>query len=154
MNLNPVCRQMHRFIFNCKIAKFKIGGGNGKTFEELKVWQDAREFVRMIYELTSSDRLKKDYGFKDQLQRAAISIMNNISEGFERDNTKELIRFLKYAKGSAGEVRSMLYVALDLNYITKDKFECYYSRALDIIKQLSSFKKYLSRYLNNAESLP
>ncbi len=125
----------------------------GKTFEELKVWHDSREFVRMIYELTSSDRLKKDYGFKDQLQRAAISIMNNISEGFERDNTKELIRFLKYAKGSAGEVRSMLYVALDLNYLLKDEFDRYYSRSLDIIRQLSNFNQYLIRYLENAESL-
>ncbi len=88
-----------------------------KTFEELKVWKDAREFVKIIYELTSSNCFNKDYGLKDQIQRASVCIMNNISEGFERDSNKEFIKFLKYSKGSAGEVRSMLYVALDLNLL-------------------------------------
>ena len=94
-----------------------------KSFEDMQVWQDARVFVKLIYELTASDVFKKDYGLKDQIQRAAVSIMNNISEGFERDNNKEFMNFLGYAKGSAGEVRSMLYVALDLKYISKDNFD-------------------------------
>jgi four helix bundle protein len=64
-----------------------------KTFEELKVWQDSRAFVKSIYELTSSSNFTKDYGLKDQIQRAAVSIMNNIAEGFERNNNKEFIIF-------------------------------------------------------------
>jgi four helix bundle protein len=93
-----------------------------KTFEDLKVWKDSREFVRLIYELTASESFKKDFGLKDQIQRAAVSIINNIAEGFERNNNKEFVVFLKYSKGSAGEIRSMLYVALDLNYISKSIF--------------------------------
>ena len=115
------------------------------SFEDLKVWQETREFVKTIYELTSSDNFRKDYGLKDQIQRAAVSIMNNIAEGFERNNNKEFITFLKYSKGSAGEVRSMLYVALDLNYISRTSFNKNYEKAIDIIKQLSNFIKYLRR---------
>jgi len=117
-----------------------------QSFENLKVWQDARIFVKSIYELTSSENFKKDYGLKDQIQRAAVSIMNNISEGFERDNNKEFMNFLGYAKGSAGEVRSMLYIALDLNYISKENFDINYNIAVSIITQVSNFKKYLRNY--------
>jgi four helix bundle protein len=117
-----------------------------KLFEDLQVWQDARIFVKSIYELTSLDNFKKDYGLKDQIQRAAVSIMNNISEGFERDNNKEFRNFLTYAKGSAGEVRSMLYVALDLSYINKKEFETNYEKAVKIITQISNFRKYLLNY--------
>ena len=117
-----------------------------KSFEDLQVWQDTRKFVKSIYELTSLDNFKKDYGLKDQIQRAAVSIMNNISEGFERDNNKEFMRFLSYSKGSAGEVRSMLYVAMDLEYISKNDFDDNYKEAVNIIKQISNFKKYLRNY--------
>ena len=117
-----------------------------KSFEDLQVWQDTRKFVKSIYELTSLDNFKKDYGLKDQIQRAAVSIMNNISEGFERDNNKEFMRFLSYSKGSAGEVRSMLYVAVDLEYISKNDFDDNYKNAVDIIKQIANFKKYLRNY--------
>lgn len=78
--------------------------------KDLKLWQDPREFVKSIYELTSAEKFKIDFGLKDQFQRAAVSIMNNIAEGFERNNNKEFIKFLGYSKGSAGEIRSMLYV--------------------------------------------
>ena len=117
-----------------------------KTFEELKVWQDSRAFVKSIYELTSSNNFAKDYGLKDQIQRASVSIMNNIAEGFERNNNKEFVIFLKYSKGSAGEIRSMLYVALDLDYISKSTFEEYYENVIKIITQISNFIKYLKNY--------
>ncbi|HAB53611.1 MAG TPA: hypothetical protein DCE80_15795, partial [Ignavibacteriales bacterium] len=97
-------------------------------------------------QLTSRDNFKRDYGLKEQIKRAAVSIMNNISEGFERDNNKEYNNFLGYAKGSAGEVRSMLYVALDLNYISKVEFDDNYKKAVNIIMQISNFKKYLFNY--------
>ena len=122
----------------------------GKTFEDLKVWRDSREFVKSIYELTASESFKKDYGLKDQIQRAAVSIMNNIAEGFERNNNKEFVLFLKYSKGSAGEIRSMLYVALDLNYISKTTFEEYYENVIKIITQISNFIKYLKKYSSKA----
>ena len=117
-----------------------------KSFEDLQVWKDAREFVKSIYVLTSLDNFKKDYGLKDQIQRSSVSIINNIAEGFERDNNKEFRNFLNYAKGSAGEVRSMLYVALDLNYISKDSFDNNFTKAVNIISQLYNFKKYLKSY--------
>jgi four helix bundle protein len=76
-----------------------------ERFEDLKVWQYSRTLVTDIYILTKGPSFNKDYGLKDQIQRASVSIMNNIAEGFERDNNKEFIRFLIYSKGSAGEVR-------------------------------------------------
>lgn len=117
-----------------------------KRFEDLQVWQDSRSFVKSVYELTSSLNFSKDFGLKDQIQRASVSIMNNISEGFERDSNKEFIKFLGYSKGSAGEVRSMLYIALDLKYITNEEFEIAYTQAVNIITQLANFIKYLRTY--------
>jgi len=117
-----------------------------KAFEELKVWQDARAFVKSIYNLTDLPKFNNDYGLKDQIQRAAVSIMNNIAEGYERDNNREFIKFLGYSKGSAGEVRSMLYIAYDLKYVTKEEFDSIHIKALDIIKQLANFIKYLKTY--------
>lgn len=116
---------------------------NYKQFEDLPVWQESRNLVKQIYELTSSAPLQKDFGFKDQIQRASISIMNNIAEGFERDNNSEFIRFLYFAKGSAGEVRSMLYIAKDLKYINDETFDNLHNQSSTIIKQIANFIKYL-----------
>lgn len=124
-----------------------------KTFEDLKVWQDSREFVKSIYELTASNNFARDYGLKDQIQRAAVSIMNNIAEGFERNNNKEFVIFLKYSKGSAGEIRSMLYVALDLKYIAKNTFDEYYTNIIKIITQISNFIKYLKKYTGKVRAV-
>ena len=96
--------------------------------------------------MTSSIKFQKDYGLRDQIQRAAVSIMNNIAEGFERNSNREFIKFLAYSKGSAGEVRSMLYIALDLSYITKEEFDINYSSAINIVTQISNFIKYLRTY--------
>ena len=113
-------------------------------FEDLNVWKAAREFVKTTYDLTSKPKLKNDFGLKDQFQRAALSIMNNIAEGFERDSNKEFVRFLTYSKGSAGEVRSLLYVILDLGYISKDEFNDHYESSINIITQIANFIKYLN----------
>ncbi len=85
-----------------------------KRFEELRIWNEAREQVRFIYLEFSELR---DFGFRDQIQRAAVSVMNNIAEGFERKTPRDFAHFLDLSKGSCGEVRSMLYVAEDLDYI-------------------------------------
>jgi four helix bundle protein len=114
-----------------------------EKFEDFKVWKHSRILVNTIYGLTSSIAFSKDFGLKDQIQRASVSIMNNIAEGFERDNNKEFVRFLIYSKGSAGEVRSLLYVAKDLKYISDSDFQKSYDLVLDIIKQIANFIKYL-----------
>jgi four helix bundle protein len=119
---------------------------NCKSFEDLKVWTDSRELVQFIHKLTNADLIKKDYIFKDQIRRAAISVMNNIAEGFERNNNKDFIKFLLYSKASAGEVRSMVYIALDLGYITNEQLLCAVNKCLSLSKQLSNFIRYLKTY--------
>lgn len=88
-----------------------------EKFEDIVVWQKAKDLTNEIYSIFDNS---KDFGFKSQIQRASISIMNNIAEGFERKSNKEFKQFLFIAKGSAGEVRSMLHLALDLNFISKE----------------------------------
>src|SRR6266487_5185638 len=88
-----------------------------RSFEDLIVWQMAIALVKQVYLVTSAGALKTDFGLKDQLRRAAVSIPTNIAEGFERASRKEYLQFLNIAKGSAGEVRSLLRVALEIGYI-------------------------------------
>ena len=90
-----------------------------KNFEDLEIWKDARLLTREIYQLTKDTRFSKDFALRDQIRRAAVSIMSNIAEGFERGGNQEFIQFLYVAKASCGEVRSQLYVALDQSYITE-----------------------------------
>ena len=115
------------------------------SFEDLQVWKDSRILVKSIYQLTSDGKFSKDFGLREQIQRASVSIMNNIAEGFERNNNKKYIKFLGYSKGSAGEVRSMLYVTTDLGYISQDNFNMHYQMAINIITQISNFIKYLKK---------
>jgi four helix bundle protein len=117
-----------------------------KKFEDLIIWQEARELIKSIYNLTRKYPLQNDFGLREQIQRASVSIMNNIAEGFERDNNNEFIRFLVISKGSAGELRSLLYVILDLEYITKKEFEECYQRVDIIIRKISKFINYLVEF--------
>lgn len=104
-----------------------------KSFEEIKSWQLAKDLTLSVYKLFKDNR---DFGFKDQIQRASVSVMNNIAEGFERQTDKEFINFLYIAKGSAGEVRSMLYLSKELKYITIDDFENLSKSYLQVSKLL------------------
>jgi four helix bundle protein len=88
-----------------------------KNFEDLEIWKDARLLTRGIYQLTRDSKFSKDFALRDQIRRAAVSIMSNIAEGFERGGNQEFIQFLYVAKASCGEVRSQLYVALDQSYV-------------------------------------
>src|SRR6266480_1515578 len=88
-----------------------------KNFEDLEIWKDARLLTRGIYRLTKDSKFSKDFALRDQIQRAAVSIMSNVAEGFERGGNQEFIQFLYVAKASCGEVRSQLYVALDQSYV-------------------------------------
>jgi four helix bundle protein len=95
-----------------------------KNFKDLEIWKDARMLTRTIYRITREPKFSKDFALRDQIQRAAVSIMSNIAEGFERGGNQELIHFLYIAKASCGEVRSQLYVAVDQSYLTqKDRDE-------------------------------
>jgi len=109
-------------------------------FEDIIAWQKATDFALKIYKVFS---VNKDYSFKDQIQRAAISVSNNIAEGYERMGDKEFKKFLYIAKGSCAEVRSMLYIALELNYLTKIRFNELYYLSVEISKLLSGFIKTL-----------
>ena len=111
-----------------------------KNFEELDVWKQSRELVNFIY---SDFRVCKDYGFRDQITRAGISIMNNISEGFCRGSNAEFRQFLKISKGSAGEAKNMYYIAEDLNYVAKETAGERRFRFQRLINSIGSFIKYL-----------
>jgi four helix bundle protein len=91
--------------------------GTIRTFEEIEAWQKARELVREIYRISNHGPFSRDFGLRDQIRRASVSIMSNIAEGFERDGTGEFIQYLSMVKGSLGEVKSQLYVAFDLGYL-------------------------------------
>ena len=94
-------------------------------FEDLDCWQKGRELANTVYEMTATGKVAKDFGLRDQLRRAAVSVMANIAEGYERGTNRDFIRFLFMARGSAGEVRSLLYVAGDCGYIAPEQFaEC------------------------------
>ncbi|CAH0337326.1 MULTISPECIES: four helix bundle protein [unclassified Flavobacterium] len=114
------------------------------SFEEINSWQKARIFNKRIYQITENSNFKKDFDFIRQIRRASLSISSNIAEGFERNTDKEFIYFLYVAKASAGEVRSQLYLAFDLEYITKEEFEILLESITEISKLLSGFIKYLS----------
>lgn len=114
------------------------------SFEEIIAWQKARELNAEIYKITTDNTLfSKDYGLRDQMRRASVSVSSNIAEGFERETTKEFIRFLYIAKASAGEFRSQLYLALDLDYLSIEEFNSLSLKINDISKLLSGFLKYL-----------
>lgn len=111
-----------------------------EKFEYIIAWQKAKSLSLACYDSFSSMR---DFSFRDQIQRASISIMNNIAEGFERRSNKDFKNFLYIAKGSCGEVRSMLIMALELKYIPKGKFDGLYGNTVEISKLLGGFIKSL-----------
>src|SRR5438874_853005 len=100
-----------------------------QRFEDLIAWQKARVLTRNVYLATRSGALSKDYGLSGQVQRASVSVMSNIAEGYERASRPEFHQFLVVAKGSCGEVRSQLYVALDVGYLNQAKFDELQSQA-------------------------
>ena len=111
-----------------------------QRFEDLIAWQKAELLVLNIYKSFIGC---KDYSFRDQLCRAAVSITNNIAEGFEKGTEKDFIKFLYIAKGSCGEVRSMLYLAVELDYLSRVKFNDFYENTTEISKILGGFIKSL-----------
>ena len=117
----------------------------GKYFEDLEVWKSSRELTRKIYKVTGDGSFSKDFGLRDQIRRASVSVMSNIAEGYERGGNQEFIQFLSIAKGSCGEVRCQLYVALDQGYVNSKECE----QLIDLFKKLSiminNFMEYLKK---------
>ena len=114
-------------------------------FEDLDCWKEARVTVKMMYLESATGKLAKDYDTKSQLRRASLSIMNNIAEGFARRSNKEFMRFLDYSAGSAAEVKSMLYVLEDIDYLDIQVLEKYHAQ-IDTTRKLILG---LLRYLRN-----
>jgi four helix bundle protein len=114
-----------------------------ERFEEIKAWQLAKDLVAALYRASENGRFAADYALRDQIRRATVSVMSNIAEGFERGSDKDFQRFLYMAKGSAGEVRSQLFVAKELGYLTIEEFASLKGQAEDVSKSLSGFITYL-----------
>jgi four helix bundle protein len=118
-----------------------------KNFEDLNVWKQARQLTQEVYRLTKTEKFLKDFGLRDQIRRAAISVMSNIAEDFERGGNQEFVQFLYVAKASCGEVRSQLYVALDQGYVTADNSE----KLLQLFRRLSGMISNLITYLRESD---
>lgn len=114
-------------------------------FEEIIAWQKARELNKIIYYESNLHNFNKDFALRDQIRKSSISIMSNIAEGFERKSNKEFNYFLNVAKGSSGELRSQLYICLDLKYITQETFEQCQTLVSEISSLLSGFIVYLDK---------
>jgi four helix bundle protein len=116
-----------------------------EQFEDIEAWKKGRELRKSIYACGKAGKFATDYPLRDQIRRASISITSNIAEGFEREGNREFIQFLANSKGSCGELRDQLYVALDEQYITKEQFEILYRNALEVSRIISGFMKYLQQ---------
>ncbi|MBN2654235.1 MAG: four helix bundle protein [Nitrospirae bacterium] len=114
-----------------------------RSFEELDVWQKSLQLVKEVYRLSSSDKFIKDYSLADKISRAAVSVMSNIAEGFERGSNTEFIQFLYISKGSCGEVRSQIYIARELGYLPDKDFQSCAAMCREVSAQLSGFISYL-----------
>lgn len=115
-------------------------------FEEIEAWQTARELTKLIYSLTEEGKFSRDFGLKDQIRRASVSVMSNISEGFESQTQAQFVRYLGLAKASAGEVRSQLYVCKDLDYVTQNQFAEAFAIAEKASRQIARFISYLETH--------
>ncbi len=110
-----------------------------KRFVDLIFWQKTRALTKLIYSFTNKNPFNKDFGLKEQIQRSAVSTMSNIAEGFGRGSNSEFVQFLFVAKGSLSEVKSQLYVALDLDYLTDSEFKKPYDLTEEITKLINAF---------------
>ncbi len=111
-----------------------------ENFEDIDSWKEARSLVKEVYSLFAN---VKDFGFKDQIQRAAISVMSNIAEGFDRNSNKEFIQFLVIARGSVSEVKSLSYAALDIGYIERNAFTRLSEHCFKLTNLINGFIRYL-----------
>jgi four helix bundle protein len=116
-----------------------------RKFYDIEAWQKARELTRELYAVSNQGAFSRDFGLRDQIRRAGVSIMANIAEGFERDGTAEFVQFLAVAKGSAAEVVSHLYIASDQGYIAKEDFDRLAAKATEVARMIAALMIYLRR---------
>jgi four helix bundle protein len=116
-----------------------------KTFKDIEAWKQARALTRDIYAISNEGPFAKDFGLRDQIRRACVSIMANIAEGHERSGTGEFVQFLSMAKGSAGEVESHLFVAFDLGYLDKATFDRLSSATTETARLIGALMQYLRK---------
>jgi four helix bundle protein len=116
-----------------------------ERFEDIHAWQKARELIREVYSATNDGLFARDFGLRDQIRRAAVSIMLNIAEGFARKTSREFCQFLVIAHGSVAEVQAAHYVALDQSYITGEQFKKLYNIADETSKMIIGFSSYLGK---------
>ena len=114
-------------------------------FEDIEAWKRARELTKKIYACTQVGAFARDFGLKDQIRRAAVSVMSNIAEGFERGGNGEFVQFLAMSKGSCGEVRCQLYAAFDQNYLDQLQFDELFQESEEISRMISGFIAYLKQ---------
>jgi four helix bundle protein len=114
-----------------------------EKFEDIEAWQSARALTNLVYTISDTGKFGRDFSLRDQIRRAAISIVSNIAEGYERDGDKEFIQFLSVAKGSCGEVRAQLYLALDRQYIANEQFVKVSGKSAEVSRMISGLIKYL-----------
>ena len=123
---------------------------NYKRFEELPIWQESIEMAGILYGLTNQGLWAKDFGLRDQIRRAIVSVSSNIAEGFEKNNNNEFLRFLRIAKGSIGEVRSQLYIANKIQYINNAEFETIHLTCEKLNNNIGGFISYLEKYRSSS----
>ncbi len=116
-----------------------------QRFEDIEAWKKASELTKDVYKIIHNSKFSKDYGLRDQICRASVSVMSNIADGFERDGTREFVQFLSVAKGSIGEIKSQLYVALDQEYIEKIEFERIFNEAKETGRIIGGLMQYLKK---------
>lgn len=116
-----------------------------QRFEDIRAWQEAKTLVKLVYSLSRQGAFARDYGLRDQFQRAAVSVMANIAEGFDCDSKAEFSRFLSYARRSAVEVQSLSYVAFEIGYISKNEFDEVYEKARIAKSMVAALKSSIRR---------
>ena len=116
-----------------------------ERFEDLIAWQKARDLSRAIYSISGKGLFSRDYGLRDQIRRAIVSVMSNIAEGFERGGRGEFHQFLVMAKGSCAEVRSQLYIAFDAGYLNNEEFKQLHARALELSRIIGGLRSSVQR---------
>ena len=117
--------------------------GGFRTFEDIKVWCKARELAKEVYLISNGESFSRDFGLRDQIRRASVSVVSNIAEGFERGGNNEFARFLTMAKGSSGEVRAQAYIALDQGYIDQDQARKLIALAEETSRMIAGLISYL-----------
>lgn len=120
-------------------------------FEDLNIWKLSLRMTKKIYDITSQGGFSKDFGLRDQVRRAMVSVSSNIVEGFEKNNNNEFIRFLRMSKGSSGEVRNQLYIALAVGYMTEEEFATMNKELEELSGQIGAFIAYLEKKRRDKE---